>query len=98
MLHPRLQESYGLRELLYACPGLQLTQAETVTANVCWYSVCHRIFGSDRWESVKLFTAGLGRLDLKQWILWRLVSFLKNILQAGNSLLLKSRACISAGN
>ena len=46
-----------------------------------------RIFGFNRWESVKLFIAGLGRLDLKHLILWRKICFLKGILAAGKSLL-----------
>ena len=61
--------------------------AQSDTLSVCWNSVYRRIFGFNRWESVKLFIAGLGRLDLKHLILWRKICFLKGILAAGKSLL-----------
>ena len=87
ILHLNLQETYVLPILLYACPALNFTCAQSDTLSVCWNSVYRRIFGFNRWESVKLFIAGLGRLDLKHLILWRKICFLKGILAAGKSLL-----------
>ena len=31
--------------------------------NVCWNSVYRRVFGFHRWESVKCFICGLGKLN-----------------------------------
>ena len=36
--------------------------------NVCWNSVIRRLFGYNRWESVKAVLMGLGRLNIKDLI------------------------------
>jgi len=58
----------------YCHPILHVTHASSVIMlkvrqlndlNGCWNSVYCKIFGFYRWESVNVFTCGLGRLTFK---------------------------------
>ena len=60
-----LIESYCLPVLTYATEALRLTNSQLNDLNACWNSVYRRIFGFNRWESVRAFISGLGRLDFK---------------------------------
>ena len=42
---------------------MKLSQAQVSNLNACWNSVYRRIFGFNRWESVRIFINGIGRLD-----------------------------------
>jgi len=63
ILHLHLQETYSLSLLTYALPALTLSARQSNELNVCWNSVYHLIFGFNKWESVKSFINGLGRLN-----------------------------------
>ena len=57
-------ESYCLSLLTYCIAALKLSAGQVHEFNVGWNSVYRRIFGFHRWESVKSFICGLGKLDL----------------------------------
>ena len=59
-----LHESYCLPLLTYASAALTLTSQQLNDLNVCWNTVYRLIFKFNRWESVKCFIHGLGRLNL----------------------------------
>jgi len=48
-----LQEAYSLSVLMYAAPALTLHSKQISELNACWNNVIRRIFGHQRWESVK---------------------------------------------
>ena len=59
-----LHESYCLPLLTYASAALSLSVKQTKDLNVCWNTVYRMVFKFNRWESVKGFINGLGRLNL----------------------------------
>ena len=63
ILHLYLQETYSLPLLTYALPAVSLSARQSNELNVCWNSVYRLIFGFRKWESVKSFINGLGRLN-----------------------------------
>ena len=64
-----VQESYSLSVLIYAVSALTLNLVNNKRideVNICWNSVIRRIFGYNKWESVKAYLLGLGRLSVKK--------------------------------
>ena len=61
----QLHESYVLRTLTYATAAIKLSEMQIASLNACWNSAYRRIFHFNRWESVKCFIRGLGRLDFR---------------------------------
>jgi hypothetical protein len=59
-----LVESYCLPLLTYASGAVLFTRRQLQELNVCWNTAFRVIFGFNRWESVKCFIHGLGRLNL----------------------------------
>lgn len=58
-----LMESFCLPILTYATVSMKLSPAQVSDLNACWNSVYRRIFGFNKWESVRVFINGIGRLD-----------------------------------
>lgn len=73
-----LIESHCLPILLYATESLNLNKADLRVINVWWNSVYRRIFGYNKWESVKEVICLLGRLDLLHLVSIRRLTFIKN--------------------
>ena len=63
LLQLSLVESYCLPLLTYACGALCYSQQQMHELNVCWNNVFRTIFFFNKWESVKSFICGLGRLN-----------------------------------
>lgn len=82
-----LMESYCLPLLTYAAGAIKLTKRQTQELNVCWNTVYRIIFGFNRWESVKCFIHGLGRLNLIHIIKLYRLRFLFHLLQLNHSVL-----------
>jgi uncharacterized protein YerC len=55
--------------------------------NVCWNSVYRRIFGFHRFESVRVFIHGLGRLDFFHLRAYLCLKYYKKGLSSGNRVL-----------
>ena len=68
-----LQESYCLPILSYACAAISLKPKQAAELNACWNAVYRRIFGFNKWESVR--TYGLDRLNLHSIFKLRKVNF-----------------------
>ena len=64
LIHLLLQESYCLPILTYAAAVVKYSVKQEDDLNACWNSEFRKIFGFNKWESVKSFISGLGRLDL----------------------------------
>ena len=60
-----LMETFCLPILLYSIVAFDLNTCQTDELNACWNSAYRRIFGFHKWESVRQFIWGLGRLDFK---------------------------------
>jgi hypothetical protein len=91
-----LIESYCLPLLTYAVGGLTFTQHQLHELNVCWNTVYRVIFGFNRWESVKCFIHGLGRLNLNFIIKLYRIKFFFRLLQLDHALLYNIFFCLPA--
>ena len=49
-----------------ATAAIKLSETQIASLNVCWNSVFRRFFHFNRWESVKCFIRGLGRLYFRR--------------------------------
>ena len=68
-------------------PAMFLKPRHASELNACWNSVYRRIFKFHKWESVRQFVCGLGRLDLHHIVQVRRVKYYKRLLQCNNTLL-----------
>jgi hypothetical protein len=85
-----LQESYCLPILTYSSPAVNLKMKQASSLNACWNSVYRKIFGFHKWESVRLFIYGLGRLDLHHILLMRRLKFYNHLCSASCNVLLSN--------
>ena len=82
-----LMESKCLPLLTYSLPALKLKKDQILELNKAWNSVYRKIFGCNRWESVKSFIGGLGRLDFKYIRFKSIITFLRFNLYSRNNIL-----------
>jgi hypothetical protein len=87
IIHLSLQESYCLPVLTYVTAALKYTAKQEDELNACWNSVYRKIFGFSKWESVRCFIGGLGRLDFHSILKSRRVTFYGHLLKCKTSLL-----------
>lgn len=87
LLQLSLVESYCLPLLTYACGALCFSQQQLRELNACWNNAFRAIFSFSKWESVKSFICGLGRLNLIYLIKLARVKSLFHLLQSDNYLL-----------
>jgi len=75
----QLLESHCLPIIMYAtdCLNLKITQVKEM--NSWWNSVYRKIFGYNKWESVKRLISSLNRLDVPHLINYRQLSFVKRM-------------------
>ena len=74
-----LLESYCLPVLTYVVAALKLSKAQCKALNVCWNSVYRRVFKFHKWEAVKGFICGLGKLDFWHVHMKSVVRFYKKL-------------------
>ena len=84
MVKLQLLENHCLRILLYASECLHLKTADIKEINSWWNSVYRKIFGYNKWESVKGLICSLNRLDVHHLINLRRLSFLKRMTLAAS--------------
>ena len=82
-----LQESHCLSILTYGVTAVSLNVSQYNELNACWNSVYRRIFGFHKWESVRSFIDGLGRLDFKHLVMTYKVRFYKKLAYGANSVM-----------
>ena len=58
-----LLEAYCLPILTYCTMAIDVSQKVVNSFNVCWNMMYRRIFNFNKWETVSLFIAGIGRLN-----------------------------------
>ena len=73
--------------LTYVVGAVTLSQRQLQELNVCWNTAFRVIFGFNRWESVKCFIHGLGRLNLVHIIKLYKIRFLFHLLCLNNKVL-----------
>jgi len=87
-----LLEIYCLPILTYCTMAINMSQKCVHSFNVCWNMMYRRLFNFNKWESVSLFIAGMGRLNftyLYQWLQYKMLKkfmlhsafVVKNLLQ-----------------
>jgi len=81
-----LLESYCLPVLTYAVAALKLCKAQCKALNVCW-NVYRRVFKFHKWESVKCFICGLGKLDFWHVHMKSVVRFYKKLSHYSNTVI-----------
>ena len=80
-----LQCSYSLPILQYGTAAVKLSQSQISYLNACWNSVYRKIFGFNKWNSVKQFIAGLGYLDFMHLRILAMLNLYKSMLESSNS-------------
>ena len=86
-----LMESHCLPILLYATESLNLPSSQVKEINSWWNSVYRKIFGYNKWESVKYLILMLGRLDIYHIINQRSIIFMVRMLHNdSNSLFIET--------
>ena len=73
-----------LSAITYLCcrSAMKFTQHQIQELNICWNTVYRVSFGFNRWESVKCFIHGLGRLNFVHIIKLCRIRFFFHLLQA----------------
>jgi len=87
LVHLSVQESYCLPILTYASAVVKYTVRQEDELNACWNSVYRKLFGFNKWESVKGFICGLGRLDLHHIIKKRRMMFYRRLVHSTSNFL-----------
>jgi hypothetical protein len=75
-----LLETYCLPILCYCTMAINVSQKSVHSFNVCWNMMFRRIFNFNKWESVSLFIAGIGRLNFTYLYQWLQFKMLKKFL------------------
>jgi hypothetical protein len=83
----RLQETYCLPILLYACHSYSFKKRQLTDLNSCWNTMYRDILKINQWESVRCFIYGLGRLDVHFVLLLQRLKFYKRLSLSASSLL-----------
>jgi exonuclease III len=71
-----LMETYCLPILTYCTMAINVSQKALQSFNVCWNMMYRRVFNFNKWESVSLFIAGIGRLNfihIYQWLQFKML-------------------------
>jgi hypothetical protein len=92
-----LLEKHCLPILLYSVEVLDLGNAEIRNLNVWWNSIYRKIFGFQKWESVKQLICFLGRIDIVYMVNLRHILFLKNIAVSYNGVMREMFEVVSIG-
>jgi len=79
-----LMESYCLPMLTYATVSMKLSSVQVSDLNACWNSVYRRIFGFNKWESVRVFINGIGRLDFQHLRVYLCLKFFSRGIISAN--------------
>lgn len=79
-----LLEKHCLPILMYAIESITLSKVQLKELNSWLNSVYRRIFGYNKWESVKELILMLGRLDLFHMVNMRQVMFIKRLSNSDN--------------
>ena len=66
-------EAYCLPILTYCTTAINLSQNTLNSFNVCWNMMFRRVFHFNRWESVSMFIAGLGRLNFTHLLQFKML-------------------------
>ena len=77
-----LHESYCFPLLTYAAGAVQVHDL-----NMCWNTVYRIVFNFNRWESVKSFISGFGKLNVQYTLKVHPIKFYYHLLHVANSVL-----------
>lgn len=85
LLKLNLIESHCLPILLFSSVSTRISVEQINELNIGWNSIYRRIFGFHKWESVKKFICGIGRLDFKSIRNYSRLKFVLNGLSNANT-------------
>ena len=83
-----LLESHCLPIILYAIESLDVKSSQVTEINTWWNSVYRKIFGYNKWESVKELICLLGRLDIHHLVNMRRLLFIKRLQDNDNAVMM----------
>jgi len=72
---------------VYCTNAVYLNVTQLIELNACWNMVYWKIFGFHKCESVKLFIAGLDRLDFIHIRVWFCLKFCKRMVDSANQVI-----------
>jgi hypothetical protein len=81
-------ESHCLPLLMYGVEALNLPNLQSGSLGCWWNAVFRKLFSFNIWESVKLLTYWLKRLDMHHMIIKRRLLFIKRLENCNNSLII----------
>jgi hypothetical protein len=87
LMQLHLQQAYCLPVLQYATAAISLTQVQVNTLNVCWNNVYRKIFGFNKWNSVREFIGGLGNLDFMYLRYLQMLKFYRSMYMSNNNVI-----------
>lgn len=82
-----LMEMQCLPILMYGSESLNLGASQLSQINSWWNSVYRKLFGYNKWESIKEVICLLGRLDILHLVNMRRLFFIKRILLCNNTVM-----------
>ena len=80
-----MMETFCLPILLFATAALRMSKTQIGELNASWNAAYRRIFGFNKWESIRCFIYGLGRLDFSSLRLFMHLKFCSVNLSCSNS-------------
>ena len=80
-----LAENHCLPILMYCIEATNVNSSKLRELNSWWNSVYRKIFGYNKWESVKILINQLGRLDLHHIVNLKRILFIKRSLMSSNN-------------
>ena len=70
--------------LSYGSAALKLTTCQLADMNTCWNTMYRRAFDFRKYDSLRMFIAGIGRLDFSHLRLFSVLRFIKKAMSLGN--------------
>jgi len=87
-----LVESFCLPVLSYSCEAVSYSRNQLHPLNVCWNNTYRKIFGLNKWESVKLLIGCCERVDFIHICAQRKLTFVQHLARLSNDVL---STCVS---
>jgi len=98
LIRLNLVESYCLPILTYCVAVWDLNKNQVGHLNVCWNMMYRKIFGFHKWESVRCFINGIGRLDFEHIYYSMRCKFLKGNMVCDNTVVNSLMACYKSSS
>lgn len=88
-----LVESFCLPVLSYSCEAVSYSRNQLHYFNVCWNNTYRKIFGFNKWQSVKLLICFCERVDFIHICAQRKLTFVQHLARLSNDVLSTCVSC-----